>query len=512
MNNLVEMLKENSIRHSRRVALISENRKIPYRQLYESVNKLANGLKGLGVKKGDRIAVLLLNSPEFVISYFAVLKLGAIVVPLNHMFKTEELKYILEDSEASIIITSSQFAEQAIHLRLRLDKLSHIVAVDKTISGLISMAEIYRVYSDSEIREDVKKDDIAAILYTSGTTGKPKGAILTHNNLLSNASVSAYAIKASFRDNFLCMLPMFHSFACTACVLLPLSIGARITIVESPKPFHNVVRNVLRHRISIFVAVPSIYNILNDAVMPKIFTWRLLKFLNPLRMCISGAAALPKETLTRFEKKFKVPLLEGYGLTEASPVVSINPLRGVRKPGSIGLPLKDVEVAIADEDGKWLGSDEVGELLVRGPNVMKGYLKLFEDTGKTLKNGWLWTGDMAKIDKDGYIYIVDRKKDMVNVRGLNVYPKEIEEVLYQHPKIAEVAIIGVKDEHKGEVPKAFIALKKDEELTERDVISYCRERIASFKVPKYVEFRETLPKSAAGKILKSVLRSEESRG
>jgi len=511
MLTLAEMIRVNSVRYAKNIALIFNKRKVSYRQLNEHVKKLASGLKGLGVKKGSKIAILLLNSPEFVISYFAITGLGAIVVPLNHMLKAEELKYILEDSEASIIITSSHFCEKTNQLRIRLEKLTYIITVDSEIPGTISLRSIYEKYPANNIEENVNKDDIAAILYTSGTTGKPKGAMLTHYNLLSNATVAADAIRATSRDNFLCILPMFHSFACTACVILPLLKGARTTIMESPQPFHHVIKNILFKRVTIFIGVPSIYNILKDAHLPRIFTSRLLRFLNPLRLFISGAAALPVETLTKFERKFRLPLLEGYGLTEASPVVSFNPLVGKRKAGSIGLPLKDIEVAIVSKDGNLLGPEEVGELLVNGPNVMKGYFKLPQATKETLKDKWLWTGDMAKMDKDGYIYIVDRKKDMVNVRGLNVYPKEIEELLYRHPKISEAAVIGVADKHKGEVPKAFIALKDGQTVTEQEIIHFCRKRMASFKVPKYVEFRKNLPKNATGKILKTALREESKK-
>jgi len=509
VSTLNKILKDGLAKHGRRIALIAGKKRLTYRQLNTCVNRLANGLKNLGVQKGQRVGILLLNSPEFVISYFAITSIGAVAVPLNNMFKAEELKYIVEDSEASVIITSSHFCDAVYQLRLRIENLTGIILVDKALPGTIFLGEIYRRSPDSSMAVDTRGDDTAVILYTSGTTGKPKGAILTHHNLLSNASVSAEALAATHRDNFICMLPMFHSFAWTACILLPLSKGARATILESPRPFSNVIRSIIKNRVTVFVGVPSIYNILKDAHLPKIFTFSLLRFLNPLRLCISGAAALPAETLKKFEQKLRLPLLEGYGLTEASPVVSINPLKGERKAGSIGLPLRDVSVAIGTEDGQMLGAEEVGELLVKGPNVMKGYFKLPADTKKTLRNGWLWTGDMAKMDRDGYIYIVDRKKDMVNVRGLNVYPKEIEELLYLHPKISEAAIIGVKDEHKGEVPKAFITLKDGERMAEGEVIRFCRERIASFKVPKYVEFRESLPRNATGKVLKTALRAEE---
>jgi len=328
--------------------------------------------------------------------------------------------------------------------------------------------------------------------------------------LFSNAMDSAQAIKVSHKNTFICILPLFHSFAATVCMNLPLLIGAKIVIMKSVRPFKRVIRAIRKNRVNIFVAVPSVYNILKDIKLPKIFNSPLIKFFNPVKICVCGAAALPVETFREFEKRFRIPLLEGYGLTEASPVVTLNPLKGVRKPGSIGVALSNsIELKIVDGKGNVLGPDKIGELLVKGPNVMQGYHKQEKATEETLRDGWLYTGDMAKFDKDGYVYIVGRKKEMVNVRGLNVYPREIEEVLYQNPKIKEAAVIGIADIHKGEVPKGFVVLKEGESAGEHEIIQYLRERLASYKVPKYIEFRSTLPKNTTGKILKRLLQDEE---
>jgi long-chain acyl-CoA synthetase len=255
-----------------------------------------------------------------------------------------------------------------------------------------------------------------------------------------------------------------------------------------------------------------VYTILKDVKLPRIFRTPLIKLFNPVRVCVSGAAALPVETFRGFEKKFRIPLIEGYGLTEASPVVTINPVRGPRKPGSIGVSLsKSIEVKVVDEKGGALGPDDIGELIVRGPNVMKGYYRQSEATAETVRDGWLYTGDMARFDRDGFFYIAGRKKEMINVRGLNVYPREIEEVLYQHQKIKEAAVIGLPDPHKGEVPKGFVVLKSEEAAAEQEIIHYLRERLAPYKIPKYIEFRSSLPKNTAGKILKRVLLEEEAR-
>ena len=501
---LTEMLKESCRIYSRKKALIFGKERIVYHQLDNQVDRVNCGLIRLGIKKEEKIAILLKNCPEYIVSYFAILKAGGIVIPLNFMLKEEELKYILENAEVSAIITSPEFMPLISRLKLRLEKLNQIIIVGEEVPGTINFSQLLNIISDSKEFPDIKSDSIAAILYTSGTTGHPKGVMLTHKNFISNIT----AIKLSKKDRFLCLLPMFHSFTWTVCVLVPLYIGATITIVESVKPFGRVIRNIIRNRITIFVGIPPIYKVLSNIPVPRILISRLFRILNPLRICVSGAASLSVEVLKKFETKFHIPLLEGYGLTEASPVVSINPLKK-RKPGSVGLPIPGVDVKVVSEEGNPLPPDKEGELLVKGGNVMKGYYKLPDETKETIiKDGWLYTGDIAKIDEDGYIYIVDRKKDMIIVRGLNVYPREIEEVLYQDSRIAEAAVIGIKDELRGEVPIAYVVLKENSDATERDLIQFLRKRLASYKIPHNIIFRESLPKTTTGKILKRALRKE----
>jgi long-chain acyl-CoA synthetase len=288
-------------------------------------------------------------------------------------------------------------------------------------------------------------------------------------------------------------------------MLLPLYVGGSVVVMKSARPFKRTIRTILKNRVTILVGIPSLYNILKDIKLPRILDSFLMRLLLPIRVCISGAAALPVSTWESFQKKFKVPLLEGYGLTEASPVVSLNPYKG----GSIGLPIPGVQVDIVNENNESLGVGQVGEILVKGPNVMKGYFNKPEDTQEAIKNGWLYTGDLGKKDEDGYIYIVGRKKDMVNVRGFNVYPREIEDLLYEHPKVKEAAVIGVSDYHKGEVPKGFIVLKDGVQATQREFVLYLRERLANYKIPRQIVFRQSLPKNSTGKILKRVLIEEE---
>ncbi len=511
-DNLGKLLSLSAQKYPHKTAIVFGQKRINYKTLDELTDSIAAGLIDLGIKKEAKVALFLDNCPEFVISYYAVLKAGATVVPINYMFKIEEAKFILEDSEAICLITSRIYVDMAEELRLRIDTLKHIITTTKANDDTIDFNRIKKITPDISGRVSAGPHDLAVILYTSGTTGHPKGAMLTHYNLISNAMDSAEAINATHKDTCICILPLFHSFAATVCMNLPISIGAKIVIMKSVRPFRRVIRSIRKHRVSIFVGIPSIYSILKDMKLPRIFHTPLIKLFNPVRACISGAAALPVDTFKGFEKKFRIPLLEGYGLTEASPVVTLNPLKGIKKAGSVGITLsKNIDLKIVDDKDVPVGPDETGELLVKGPNVMKGYYKQEEATASTLKDGWLYTGDMAKLDSDGYVYIVGRKKEMVNVRGLNVYPREIEEVLYQNPRIKEAAVIGIPDIHRGEVPIGFVVLKEGESATEHEIIQYLRERLASYKVPKYIEFREFLPKNTTGKILKRILQDEKKK-
>jgi long-chain acyl-CoA synthetase len=508
--NLGELLTSTAQRHPRRTAIVFGQKKINYRWLDEFTNQLACGLIHLNIKKQDKVALFLDNCPEFVIAYFSVLKAGAVVVPINYMFKIEEAKYVLGDSEAAGLITSRPYLAMAQELRLRIDSLKYIISTGETKEKMLDFNRLKRNNAEALHKISPEPNDLAVILYTSGTTGHPKGAMLSHYNLISNALDCSRAIKTSYKDTFICILPLFHSFAATVCMNLPLLIGAKTVIMKTVRPFKRVIRAVRKNRVSIFVGVPSIYNILQHIKLPKIFHSPLIKLFNPLRVCVSGAAALPAQTFKGFQKKFRIPLLEGYGLTEASPVVTINPLKGLRKAGSIGLKLSEsIELKIVDDQDNPLKTGEIGELLVKGPNVMQGYYKQELANRETIRNGWLYTGDMAKTDKAGYLYIAGRKKEMVNVRGLNVYPREIEEVLYGNPKIKEAAVIGIADEHKGEVPKGFVVLKEGEQASEHELIQYLRERLAAYKIPKFIEFRAELPKNTTGKILKRILEDEE---
>jgi long-chain acyl-CoA synthetase len=404
----------------------------------------------------------------------------------------------------SAIITDQILYDTVKSVLPNLPHLKHIIVVNGDIPGTIPFNTFDQEVTENPDWKTLRYEDVAVIHYTSGTTGKPKGAMLSHKNLLAAIDSNTDVIKISQRDKIIVFLPLFHAFTFVVCILATFSRGTRIILVKSVKPFKRVVNAILQYRVNILVGVPQVFNALVVAKIPWFF-----RFINPIRVCVSGGAPLTIEVLKTFQQKFHVPLLEGYGLSETTGGICVNPLEGPQKALSVGPPIKGVEVKIVDEDDFELGPNEVGELLVKADNVMVGYYNQPEETKNVLRDGWLRTGDIAKIDKDGYIYIVDRKKDMLIVRGMNVYPREVEEILNTHPKVAECAVIGVPDKQRGEVPKAIIALKENVTATEKEFRKFCHEKIAMYKNPKYFEFREGLPKTPTGKIMKQVLKQEE---
>ncbi|MBI5057813.1 MAG: long-chain fatty acid--CoA ligase [Nitrospirae bacterium] len=480
-----------------KICLKFEKKKFTFSDTDRLVSVTSGGLRTLGLKHQDRVAILMDNCPEYIISYFAILRAGGVVVPLNTFLTPGEISYILNDSACKILIYNIRF-------------LSHVEKINNAIPGL-------KVFMFDEIPvnppvpplvkggSDLDENEVAVFLYTSGTTGFPKGAMLSHRNLLTNAESCMKAMEVSGSDRILLFLPLFHSFSFTVCVILPIFAGAQIILLVSVKPFSKVINSIFIDRITLFVAIPTIYNILSRKKMP-FFLRFFFKFLVNIRACISGAAALPADTINAFEKRFSIPLIEGYGLTEASPVVAVNPLRGVRKPSSVGLPVPGVEVAVVGEDGKNLPAGETGELIVRGANVMRGYYNKEKETEEVLKSGWLYTGDMAKIDSDGYIYIVDRKKDLIIIDGMNMYPREVEEHLIQHPSVEECAMVGIPDGRGSEIPVLFIKNKDNTVINESDIRGYLKGRFARYKIPKRIIFIEEFPKTATGKIKKTELR------
>lgn len=507
---LGNMLEDTTRRMPRKCAIKFQKQKFTFQQLNESANRLAHGCEPLGIKKGDRIGILSENCPEYIFTYFALAKLGGIVVPINHLLTAEEIQFIVQDCQVTVLFTSKKFFQTIEPILSKMNSVQHVVIInDPNPTKYTSFEKLLQSGSGEDLKTDITDEDLAVFIYTSGTTGHPKGAMLTHKNLVSNARSSAEAFQVVSKDKILLFLPMFHSFTFTVCVLLPVATGASIILLQrTARILKDITHAILFDRVTLFVGIPTVFNLLAKKPLPKIFNYISFKYISAIEVFISGSAPLPTPVIGEIERKFGSPMCEGYGLSEASPVVSVNPRFGIRKPGSIGLPIPGVQVKIVDPDMNELPVGEIGELAVKGENVMQGYYNRPEETKETIRDDWLLTGDIARIDEDGYIYIVDRKKDMLIVRGVNVYPREIEEVLYKHPKVLECAVIGVPDEAKGEVPKAIIAVQENETLTEREVREYCKEHLAGYKVPKEIEFRPSLPKTSTGKIMKRSLRGE----
>jgi len=479
-----------------KTALYWGEREYSYSELWSLTLSVADHLQHrLQVKPGDRVGLWLKNCPEFAPSLFGVLAIGAVAVPINNFLKTEEVNFIIQDAGINALITDSELGSHfhslhAARPQLKLFKVEELSQPSSHgVAGSQSKAKIHI--------SKPKASDLAVLIYTSGTTGRPKGAMLSHANLLHNVESCRIVLKTVDVDRFAVLLPLFHSYMLTVGLLLPLIVGGSIVLIKSLHPVRNVLQEILQRQATVLPGIPQFYRSMANAPIPVPL---------PLRICVSGAAPLPVQILTEFEAKFHIPLIEGYGLSEASPVVTKNPLDGTRKPGSIGLPIPHVEVSIQDDSGRALGPNETGELCVRGGNVMQGYWNQPEETAKALRDGWLLTGDIGYRDQEGYYFITDRKKDMLLVNGINVYPREIEEVLYRFPGVKEAAVIGKPDSRKGEQPIAFVAGEEGAVLDPKDIQHFLRKRLADYKVPRKVIQLAALPRNATGKILKTSLR------
>jgi len=485
MAYLQEMFQRAAESNPSSIAVIEENNRWTFGELSNDVNRIEAIVKQQ--VKGDAVGVLLLNSEKYVATVLGIWKAGKIAVPLNYLLPPAELGFIIKDSGMSGIV-SSQFFNQALAAIKPLfgDKCVILMADDPDFASAAA----------SELSEDFR--DQALYLYTSGTTGRPKGVVLTHDNLIANVESCQRAGEFDHRDAFLCLLPFFHTYAITGTFLLPLLSGCKMVLVDRFQPL-KVLGLIQEYRISVFLAIPSMYRVL--AAAEGDFD------VSSVRFPISGGEPLPMAIADAFERRFKVPIFEGYGQTEAAPVVTLN-TPDARKPGTIGKPVPGVEVAIWDDQNRLLPAGEVGELMVRGRNVMQGYHHLPEETAKTITNGWLHTGDLGKLDEEGFATITGRKKDLIISAGENIYPREIEEALSRHPKVKEAAVIGVKDKVRGEVPKAFVIARDGVILDEKDLRGFCRENLANYKVPKHFEIVADLPRTPTGKVLKRMLSTD----
>ncbi len=527
------ILEDAASRYGDKVAVNFYGAKYTYRQLNDAADKVAAFLFSIGVGKGDRVIAALPNTPHYIAVAYGVFKTGAMLVQCNPIYTERELRYIVRNSEATKI-----FAIDVMWNNLRPlveDGMFDTVVICKTEDYLkFPVKQIYtrfvkrRRYGNIKIekRSEIKyysdimkirgsdqrakidpKEDVAVIQYTGGTTGFPKGAMLTHYNVVANAyQVARWDPKASERDIFMILLPAFHVYGFTS-LNAALLVGGLIILIPDPRDIKGVIKQIHRNRVTTFFGVPTLFiSMLNHPAIKKYD-------LRSVRVCVSGAAPLPMEVKKRWEEITGGKLVEGYGLSETSPVTHVNPLYGLNKPGSIGIPVSDTYAVVVDNDGNILPPGEIGELAIFGPQVMKGYWNMEAETKKALINGWVLTGDMAIVDEDGFFYIVDRKKDLIVAGGYTIYPREVEEVLYEHPAVLEAAVVGVPDPISGEAVKAFVAIKPEYrgKITASELEKFCRERLEAYKVPRIYEFRDELPKTMVGKVLRRVLREEEMR-
>lgn len=528
-----QLLEEAAARYRDRPAVVFLNRRLTYAQLHDEVRRLATALTGLGVERDTRVAIHLPNIPQAVIAYYATLSLGAQAVMTNPLYVPREIEHQWTDAGCRVAFLTDFLYQRTVrplrdrlpvrqyvvasipeYLRFPLSTLAPIklrrmrppaVARVAPERGVHFFRSLVRGNLPEPPRPHIGLDDLAVLQYTGGTTGVAKGAMLTHRNLSCNVQqIRAWLPDLALGGEvFLTALPLFHSFGMTVCMNLPVYVGAQMVLVPNPRDIASVLAG-LERGVTIFPAAPALFNaILNH---PRLQPARLRR----IRYCVSGAAPLPVELLRRFEEATGGVIAEGFGLTETSPVTHVNPLKGKRKIGSIGVPLPDTDAKIVDlTDGRTdMPVGQEGELLVRGPQVMKGYWNRPAETALTIRDGWIHTGDIARVDDEGYTTIVGRKKEMIIVRGFKVFPDEVDGILARHPAVLESATVGIPDTQSGERVKSFVVLKPGHAATSEDLLALCRAELAPYKVPKEIEFRAELPKSAAFKVLRRELRAE----
>lgn len=482
--------------------------KISNRQLLAYADSVASRLHEYGVKPGDKVALVMANSWQFIATLFAISKLGAVVVAINNFLKEDEIAYIVNDSQAKVLFSSAKFAKETRELLIKTN-ICKIIWVDDGAPVIndrnINYAQIIAEQKNIAPYADRSPEELALIVYTSGTTGKPKGAMLSYSNIHSNVHCCMQHLRVKHGGiRMVCYLPMFHAFTLTVTVILPIFTDSGVVVIRSiatKGDFANLLKQVLLKRVPFFAGVPDVYSALAKAKLPWYFHW-----FHSVKGFISGAAPLAEETMRNFSASFKRgTLIQGYGISECSPVVSVN-LPWENRTGSVGKPLPSYQVEVFDDDMKQLPRDSIGEICVKGGCVMMGYYNRPNDTAETIIDGWFRTGDIGKVDKDGFIFIVDRKKDLIISKGMNIYPREIEEIIYTNEKVNACAVIGIRDNDANETPVAYIELKDDVTATEAELKDYIRPHLAPFKQPRKIIFIEKLPRNATGKILKRELR------
>ncbi len=502
MISLGDLLRESARRFAEYPAIITADETVDFSTFNGCSDAVAAACAEQGIVVGDRVGLYCTNCAEFAIAYAGIIKAGATVVPLNLMLTAHEIASILNDAGVKALVYHSAFEDNVGILRADVPSLRFSVCIGGVCPQAIDWSAFLNTSAAVPQPALSPAKDLAAILYTSGTAGRPKGAMLTHRNLVSNTRSVFKALQwTPGCDIVLVVLPMFHAFAATVGMLTPLTHGCAFVPLAKFEP-ELVARTIDATRTTIFLGVPSMYSVLLRLKRERI------GLFGSLRYCVSGGAAMPVDVMQRFEAAFGKPIYEGDGPTECSPVTCINPIGGRTKPGTVGLPLPDVEMKVVDEQGGELPKGSVGEIAVRGPNVMKGYWNLPDETLEVFSGDWLLTGDLGTEDEEGYFSIVDRKKDMVIVNGMNVYPRIIEEVLYGFDAVVEAAVIGEPHALHGEVPVAYVALSGGADVSSADLRAWCRERLGRYQVPRTIHIVPELPKNAAGKILKRQLRKQ----
>lgn len=485
--------------HDRAVICGDDGREFNWLQLDKIINKLSNALTYIGVKKGDIVSINLPNSPEFLFTYFAVTRIGAVILPFNVLFRTGEISYILKNSRAKFLIGSSEEVEKyLVAVRDQFPHLQKVITVGKPVPDCLDFDSLIAPACDRLSNVGCCPEDIGSLVYTSGTSGQPKGAILTHGNLEAIGALSSIALHINDRDLLLTGAPFCH-ICFVLSVLGPFMVGAGIVTMKRFK-VETVLELITRYKVTHFTGVPTMFIRIVKHLDEKQYD------VSSLRMVHCAGAPMPANYIQEIEEKLGAAYIELYGATETSSIISYNRL-GHSKAGSIGQPAYGIQVKVVGESGEELPPGEIGEIVVKGPGIFKGYWEMPEATETAFFGEWYRTGDLGKYDKDGYLYILDRLQDMIISGGYNIYPRELEDLIYQHPKVMEVVVLGYKDPVLNEVPKAYVQLKDNEELSEWELIEFCAQRMAAYKVPRLVEFVSELPKNPTGKILKKMLRT-----
>jgi len=496
--NVGRLIKDNISDYGEYPLLTFEDKQYSNIEIDRWSNRVGNALKSLGVKRGDRVVIQLPNCPEVVVSFVGIFKIGAVVIPLSFLYTAEETAYIYQDSTPVVVISAAEFIERVSAGKAATPSIKHVVSVDEAPDTLL-FRDIVDKKSDKLEIEDTRDDELAALLYTAGTTGRPKGVMLPHGALYANAEGQAETLKGPLMhgDTVLSSLPLSHSYGMST--MNAMFYGGSRWVLVRWFDTDLIFEAIQKHRVKLTAQVPTMFVYQNIYPEPKKYDLSSMKFW------VSGSAPLTEDTRKEFESKYPGKVYQGWGLTEAVANNCACPVDRPYKPGSIGKPMGG-KMRVVDESGKPLNVGEVGELMVGGPVVMQGYWNKPEETKEAFQGGWLRTGDMGYMDEDGYFFIVERKKNMIIKAGENIFPSEIEEVVYQYPKVSEAAVVGVPDQKYGEELKAFIVLKSDEKATEQEVIDFCKGKLTSFKTPKYVQFLDSLPKDPVGKTLYKELR------